>query len=380
VETLLPLAVTAAIVLGLAWRLERRRGADAERQAGRVAREQGDQAAQWKAQAATMEAATSASVDLLLAADTSLTVLYANPAARTLFGTPLGMETLVTYTGSPQTGELARDALSVGETEGIERIVQLAARPYRARATRTAFGVGVWLQDVSELQRLTQARQDLIDNLSHELRTPLSALRLLADTLQAPAGQDPEIARQLAARMIEEVETLQQMTQEMLDLSAIESGRQVVRLFPHNLREVVRPVLDRMGPEIARRGVQLVVDMSEELKILADPEPAARAVQNVIHNAQKFSPPGGEIRIQGRRDAEQVVLSIMDEGPGMASADLERIFERFYRGDRARGTPGTGLGLAIAHHILRAHGGRIWAENRRPPDHGAIFHLAFPAA
>jgi two-component system phosphate regulon sensor histidine kinase PhoR len=270
--------------------------------------------------------------------------------------------------------------LTVGEAEGIERIVQVAARPYRARAMRTASGVGLWLQDVSELQRLTQARQDLIDNLSHELRTPLSALRLLADTLQAPAGQDPATARQLAARMIEEVETLQQMTQEMLDLSAIESGRQVVRLYPQNLREVVVPVLDRMGPEIARRGVRLALDLGEELKILADPAAAARAFQNVVHNAQKFSPAGGEIRIEGRRTSDQVVLSIMDEGPGIASVDLERIFERFYRGDRARGTPGTGLGLAIAHHILRAHGGRIWAENRRPPEHGAIFHLAFPAA
>jgi two-component system phosphate regulon sensor histidine kinase PhoR len=180
--------------------------------------------------------------------------------------------------------------------------------------------------------------------------------------------------------MIEEVETLQQMTQEMLDLSAIESGRQVVRLFPHTLQEVVIPILDRMAQEMARRGVRLAVDLGEELKILADPEPAARAVQNVIHNAQKFSPAGGEIRIDARRTGEEVVLSITDQGPGIASADLERIFERFYRGDRARGTPGTGLGLAIALHILRAHGGRIWAEDRRPPDHGAIFHLAFPAA
>jgi signal transduction histidine kinase len=104
-------------------------------------------------------------------------------------------------------------------------------------------------------------------------------------------------------------------------------------------------------------------------------------VQNVLHNAIKFSPEGSQVSLAaGPEDPDQVALHIADEGPGISPAELSRIFERFYRGDQSRGTPGTGLGLSIAHHILRAHGGRIWAENRRPPERGAIFSLSFAAA
>jgi two-component system phosphate regulon sensor histidine kinase PhoR len=100
----------------------------------------------------------------------------------------------------------------------------------------------------------------------------------------------------------------------------------------------------------------------------------------VLHNAIKFSPEGGTIWLSAEPDDGDVRLTIKDEGPGLAPQDLNRIFERFYRSDQARGTPGTGLGLAIARHIMQAHGGRIWAENRRPPDNGAAFHMRFQAA
>ncbi|MGH2605346.1 MAG: sensor histidine kinase, partial [Anaerolineales bacterium] len=319
--------------------------------------------------------------DPLLAVDDSLAVLFANPAAQALFGPPAEAQPLVTFTGSPPVEDLARDALGLSGADGIERILQIAGRPYRARAARTAFGVGVWLEDISELNRLTRARQDLIDNLSHELRTPLSALRLLADTLQAPAGEDPGTAKDLAARMVIEVDALHQMAQEMLDLSALESGRQVVRLTPVALNEIVASVVKRLEVEAARRQLHVTVQVPAELRVLADAEQVARAVQNVLHNAFKFSPSGGEVKLVAQgEDPDRVVLQVWDEGPGIPTDELNRIFERFYRGDRARGTPGTGLGLAIVHHILRAHGGRAWAENRRPPARGAVIHLAFRSA
>ncbi|MGH2626297.1 MAG: sensor histidine kinase [Anaerolineales bacterium] len=378
----LPIAlVVLALVFGVGWYLERRRRRVDERSADRAARDAMEQRAAWQARAGVLEAATGASVDPLLAVDGSLDVLFANLAAQSLFGLPGEAQPLVTYTGSPPIEDLARDALGVPEADGVDRILQIAARQYRARAARTPFGVGVWLEDISELHRLTRARQDLIDNLSHELRTPLSALRLLADTLQAPAGQDPGTARELAARMIVEVDTLHQMAQEMLDLSALESGRQVLRLKPVALNEIVASVVKRLDVEIARRELRLTAEVADDLRVLADGEQAARAVQNVLHNALKFSPKGGEVKLVARTEpADRVVLQVWDEGPGIPTEELSRIFERFYRGDRARGTPGTGLGLAIVHHILRAHGGRAWAENRRPPARGAIFSLAFRAA
>jgi two-component system phosphate regulon sensor histidine kinase PhoR len=184
----------------------------------------------------------------------------------------------------------------------------------------------------------------------------------------------------LAAKVGAEVATLQQMTDEMLDLAAIESGRQVVRLVPISLPELLEGPTARLKDLAAQRDVRVVVEAPQELRVLADPEQAGRAIFNVFHNALKFSPPGGEIRIEARPGPGETVVSILDSGPGIPPDELERVFERFFRGDRARGTPGTGLGLAIARHILTAHGGRIWAENRRPPERGAVFHLAFRTA
>lgn len=380
-----PAVAIAAVGLALAvsggWFLERRRHRGAARSADRAKRDAEELGAAWKTRAGALEAAAGASVDPLLSVDDALGVLFANPAARTLFGAPGERQRLVTFTGSPPVEDLARDALGVSGADGIERILQIAGRPYRARAARTPFGVGVWLEDISELHRLTRARQDLIDNLSHELRTPLSALRLLADTLQAPAGEDPATAKDLAARMIIEVDTLHQMAQEMLDLSALESGRQVIRLKPIALHEIVSSVVARLDGEAARRQLHVTVQVPAELWVLADAEQVGRAVQNVLHNAFKFSPNGAEVKLVAQReDPDRVVLQVWDEGPGIPADELNRIFERFYRGDRARGTPGTGLGLAIVHHILRAHGGRAWAENRRPPARGAVIHLEFRAA
>jgi two-component system phosphate regulon sensor histidine kinase PhoR len=186
----------------------------------------------------------------------------------------------------------------------------------------------------------------------------------------------------LAAKISAEVVTLQQMTEEMLDLAAIESGRQVVRLIPVPLARLVSEPISRLQDLAAQGGVRLAVEIPEGLRVLADPAQASRAVLNVLHNALKFSPSGGEVRITGRAEPDEgrVVLSVLDSGPGIPPDEIERVFERFFRGDRVRGTPGTGLGLAIARHILRAHGGQIWAENRRPPERGTAFHLAFHSA
>jgi two-component system phosphate regulon sensor histidine kinase PhoR len=277
---------------------------------------------------------------------------------------------------------LVSDARETADPEGLERLLALHDRPHRARALAGGRHVAVALQDVSEVQRLSRARQDLVANLSHELRTPLTSLRLQAETLAGRMGEDPQMARQLAGRIVAEVETLHQMTQEMLDLAAIESGRQVIRLAPVPLNEILAIPLEQMTVQAGRRGIRLELEGPVKTSILADREQAQRAILNVLHNAVKFSPDGGEVLLTARLEQDQVrvVLSIQDSGPGIAPGDLERIFERFYRADQARGTPGTGLGLAIARHILRAHGGQVWAENRPPPHHGAMIHLAFSLA
>ena len=317
--------------------------------------------------------------EMLLVVDDELRVLYSNPAAEAFFTPAPGADTLITYSRSLELERLAADALQGGPSEGLERTLHLVDRACRAVAHPVAGGVALAVHDVAEMQRLTRARQDLIANLSHELRTPLTSLRLLADTLLAPAGQDPAVARDLAEKVAAEVALLQEMTEEMLDLAAIESGQQVVRLVAVPLAEVVAEPLKRSEQAARRRGIRLQSEIPADLKVLADPAQAARAVRNVLENAVKFSPPQGEIvlRAAERPGEGRVVLTVADGGPGIPPDELERVFERFFRGDRARVAPGTGLGLAIARHILRAHGGRIWAENRPAPESGALFHLAF---
>ncbi len=323
-----------------------------------------------------------ASQEMLIAVDRQLWVRSANPAALQALG-PLPLQgTLMTYVRSLELEELARESLESGEDEVLERVVRFGRRPFRARVARTPDGLGVALMDVAEEERLGRARQDMVANLSHELRTPLTSLRLLADTLQVPVGQDPSTARELASKISAEVDTLSQMTREMLDLAAIESGRQVIRLSPTRLAKVVASARDRLADQAQRRDLRMDVDLAIDLEVLADGDQAARAVENVLHNAIKFSPPGGTVEVRAVREGggEFVTLSVADEGPGIPPDEFDRIFERFFRGDRSRGTPGTGLGLAIVRHILRAHGGEAWAENRQPPRRGATLSLRFRSA
>jgi len=378
----LVLAVLGAVVFAGLWVREARlHGAS---RAARMVLRRELEASQAEAGRATadrlwLEISGLASQEMLIAVDRQLWVRSANPAALQALG-PLPLQgTLMTYVRSLELEELARESLESGEDEVLERVVRFGRRPFRARVARTPKGLGIALMDVAEMERLGRARQDMVANLSHELRTPLTSLRLLADTLQVPVGQDPSTARELASKISAEVDTLSQMTSEMLDLAAIESGRQVIRLAPTRLGDMVGTAVERLGDQAHRRRIRIDLDIPAGLQVLADAEQAARAVGNVLHNALTFSPDGGTIEVRARpeADGESVVLSVADEGPGIPPDEFDRIFERFFRGDRSRGTPGTGLGLAIVRHILRAHGGEAWAEDRQPPQRGAIFWLRF---
>jgi two-component system phosphate regulon sensor histidine kinase PhoR len=372
--------VLAAAALCLAiwrWRAERRGRDDAERIARR-----------WEAEVRKVhddkerlglryDLLADSSADLLLITDRDLRLTYANAAAEALFGPCDSGASLIRYSQSQALEGQARETLASAELES-ERLLSLRDRPYRSRVRVRGDSVGLALTDTAEVQRLTRARQDMVANLSHELRTPLTSIGLLAQTLVARPG-DSVMTTELANKILAEVDTLNQMSQEMLDLAAIESGRQVIRLVSVPLQEIVAVPVERLREQAARQKVHLQADVPAGLSILADRDQAARALLNVLHNAVKFTPAGGGVTLaaQADPDGEHVVVSVSDEGPGIAPTDLGRIFERFFRADQARGTPGTGLGLAITRHILQAHGGDAWAENRTPPSNGAVIHLRF---
>jgi two-component system phosphate regulon sensor histidine kinase PhoR len=225
-------------------------------------------------------------------------------------------------------------------------------------------GYLIIFQDLTRIRRLETIRRDFISNISHELRTPLAGLKALVDTLRGGAIKDPPAAKRFLKRMDTEVDTLTQMVQELLELSRIESGQAPLRLEPAPAARIVVPPADRLRPQAERAGLDFAIKLPSNLPpVLADAERAQMVVTNLVHNAVKFTPPGGSVIISAEVDGQEVVFSIKDSGVGIPADDLPRIFERFFKSDRARSGGGTGLGLAIAKHIVQGHGGRIWVES-----------------
>ena len=242
------------------------------------------------------------------------------------------------------------------------------------------------MEDVSELRRLQQIRAEFIDNLSHELRTPLTTVSLLAETLnrEAEAAGDSVPARMRDRIGKIEIETshLVQMINELLDLSRIESGGALGVLDLLDLGQVATESVERLRLFADRQGVTFVVDVPAAVPaVQGDEQRLGQVLVNLLHNAVKFSPDGGEVRVSVVASGPEVVVAIADHGVGIPRAAQARIFERFYKVDRARvrgAVGGTGLGLAIARHIIEQHGGRIWVESVEGS--GSTFSFSLPVA
>ncbi len=267
-----------------------------------------------------------------------------------------------------------------GSMTGEARIGDGDARLLLIRAFRTAEpGVMVVLEDVTELRRLEQIRSEFIDNLSHELRTPLSTVLLLAETLARDAdGADvPPRMKERIAKVEVETGHLVQMVNELLDLARIEGGTQVSLTDDVDLGRLAETSAERLRLFADRQGVTLVTDIAPDMPtVRGDEERLGQVFINLVHNAVKFSPEGGEVRIVVRRAGHEAVASVVDHGIGISAVDQARIFERFYKADRARVRGGgTGLGLSIARHVVEGHAGRIWVDfGGRPRLHVLVRH------
>jgi two-component system phosphate regulon sensor histidine kinase PhoR len=238
-------------------------------------------------------------------------------------------------------------------------------------------GYLVLLQDLSHLYRLEAVRRDFVSNISHELRTPLASIKALVDTLRDGAISDPPAAEHFLERMEIEVDSMTQMVQELLELSRIESGQAPLRLFPSALAPLITPAVERLRPQAARADITLTVVLPDELpQVMVDADRIRQVVINLVHNAIKFTPPGGFVTVTARAVPDGIVVSVADTGIGIPAEDLSRIFERFYKADRARSGGGTGLGLAIAKHTIQAHNGRLWVESTEGK--GSTFSFSLP--
>jgi len=233
------------------------------------------------------------------------------------------------------------------------------------------------IEDVSERRRLEAVRRDFVANISHELKTPVGALSLVAETLEGE--DDPAVVARLSHRMRAEAERLGRIIEDLLDLSRIEAEESPSR-DPVEVHMVVNLAIDRLRPAAEYRGIRLEVSLPRpDLVIRGDRRQLVSAVHNLVDNAVKYSEDNSSVEvIVQKSDQGQVEIIVADHGVGIPARDLERIFERFYRVDRARSrdTGGTGLGLAIVRHVAGNHGGEV--EVRSHEGEGSTFTLRLP--
>jgi two-component system phosphate regulon sensor histidine kinase PhoR len=235
------------------------------------------------------------------------------------------------------------------------------------------------LQDLTQTHRLETVRRDFISNVSHELRTPLAGLKAISETLLDGALEDPPVAYKFIIRMDSEVENLTQMVNELLELSRIEAGRSNFDFRRTSPCQLAQQPVERMVLQAERVGLLLDMECEDNLPVVsADPNRIAQVFINLLHNAIKFTPPGGHITVKVWKKDQEIVFMIQDNGVGIPQKDLSRIFERFYKADRARTGGGTGLGLSICKHMVEAHSGRIWAESEEGL--GSRFYFTIPVA
>ena len=229
----------------------------------------------------------------------------------------------------------------------------------------------MFLSDVTELRRLATVRQEFVANLVHELKTPITSLRLTAESLLGDPS--PKDRHRFAERLVKESDLLSKIIDNLRQLGDIEAGTMAVETTPFDLGELVQESVTRLGID---RPVN--ADIPQSLTVTTDRPKLVQALDNLLDNAAKFSPPGSAIDVSAEVAGDEVRLSVRDRGPGISPEHWSRVFERFYKVDRARPREagGFGLGLAITKHLVQVLGGRIWTETAR--DGGQVFTIALP--
>jgi two-component system, OmpR family, phosphate regulon sensor histidine kinase PhoR len=278
--------------------------------------------------------------------------------------------------------EVLKMCLSTGDAQTVQYQSAAAERYVRAIAIPVAgdelSGALLLLQDLTELRDLQTTRRELIGNISHEFRTPLAGIRALVETLRDGAIDDRDKAADFLNRIEDEVERLAQIVAELTELSRIETGKAKLMLEPVDINPLLEEVLGQLSPQADRQQLSVHKELAAGLPpVQADKTRIRQVILNIVHNAIKFTGSGGKITVATRAHDGWVTVEVSDTGVGIARGDLPHIFERFYRGDRARsGGTGTGMGLAIARHVVEAHGGRIWVQSQE--GRGAIFSFSLP--
>ena len=312
-------------------------------------------------------------------------ITLANPAAREYLGLSPGAgmgQRLIEVVRDHELSELVSRCRQAGTPQTLE--LQLARSRSFFNVIATPLAVGgresalLVLHDLTQARRVETTRREFVANVSHELRTPLASIRASAETLQDGALEDPEAARQFLGRITHNAERMSALVQDLLDLSRLESGEVNLNLSPVDVGRVIQEVVEIHDAQARAKGVSLRADAGSAAVASADEGRLQQVLSNLVENAVKFTPSGGEVRVEVERKGRWLEVRALDSGVGVAAEDAPHVFERFYKADRSQGQGGTGLGLAIAKHIVQSHGGRIWVDSRE--GEGSVFGFTVPAA
>jgi two-component system phosphate regulon sensor histidine kinase PhoR len=331
----------------------------------------------------------------VLVIDSAMRVVASNPSARAIFAAggeaALSRRRLSEVTRSPAVYSAFAAAVARGERAEVEveaalpasgerRVFDLHVAPLRQK--QVVYGsdvrgaVGVFF-DITRLERLERVRQEFLSNVSHELRTPLTSIITFAETLQDGALENEEDARRFVQIIGRNAGRMRSLIEDIMELSAIESGVHSLDVREVRLSQVVREAFNSLASKADACGVELVSEVGADAAARADARRLEQMLLNLVENAIKFSRRGGAVRVR-HEFAGRDLISVEDAGEGIPAEHLPRIFERFYRVDRARSRElgGTGLGLAIVKHLARAHGGEV--NVRSTPHERTTFTIELP--
>ena len=289
--------------------------------------------------------------------------------------------TIASLLGSALAGEQP-EPVEVPLTTDRDRVFIANVTPVEAPGARLAVAV---LHDVTELKNADRMRRDFVANVSHELRTPLTAIRGYVEALLEERDQSEEAARFLEV-IARNAARMERLVRDLLRLARIEAGQERLELTRLDVQSLFEDVLSVLQPALEQRSQRVEISVGDDAaSVVADPAKMHDVLRNLVENASAYSPPGSTIWLRSRREGAHVLLEVQDEGPGIPETELSRVFERFYRVDKARARTvndanpeqgGTGLGLAIVKHLVTLHAGTVSARNATP--RGAVVCVYLP--
>jgi two-component system, OmpR family, phosphate regulon sensor histidine kinase PhoR len=381
------LAIAAAAGLHLWWRqkfLRREREVRAETE--NFQRRQQQTTIDAKAQ---QQVLFNSMLEGLLLLDRNRRIYLANRAFKNLFGlkAELRGKTIMEALRVHELAALVERAESDGQVFDYElKLPELSERWLQVNAAAISNSAGeregtiLVFHDLTRLKQLERTREEFVANVSHELRTPLSLIKGYVETLLDGARTNPEVAERFLKIIERNAQRLDLLIQDLLTISALESGRITLSLQPVPLRPLVEKVFFDLKPPADNKSIALV-NALHPLTATADANRLEQVLANLVDNAIKYGRTQGTVTVGGRQMEDgKIEISVQDDGPGIPAEALDRVFERFYRVDKARSREqgGTGLGLSIVKHIVQNHGGKVWAKSE--PGKGATFCFTLPAA